>query len=131
MEKRQRKYVVELPPQPWQRAGLYEKRFFDRQRREKLAYGLYLQKQHKNEPLFVGPISLRTVFYLKEPVLLKERNNSPVPYHYKRPDLDNLVKFFLDSAHGILYDDDKIIAEIIAKKLYAKKPRTEIEIIEL
>ena len=48
--------------------------------------------------------------------------------HYLRPDIDNLIKFILDSANGILYLDDAQIYTINAHKIYDEHPRTEIEI---
>ncbi len=45
-----------------------------------------------------------------------------------REDLDNLVKFILDCANGILYPDDKFVMSFVSVKLYSENPRTEIEI---
>lgn len=41
-------------------------------------------------------------------------------------DLDNLDKFYLDTCHDILYDDDKRVVSISAKKFYSEKPRVYI-----
>lgn len=41
-------------------------------------------------------------------------------------DLDNLDKFYLDTCHDILYDDDKRVVQIHAEKYYSDIPRVEI-----
>ena len=43
----------------------------------------------------------------------------------KKPDLDNLVKFYLDAANGILWHDDCQVTNLVANKIYSKNPRTE------
>lgn len=54
-----------------------------------------------------------------------------VPLHTYKCDLDNYVKYYLDCSNKILFNDDKQIVEIYAKKLYSDQPRTEIEIMPL
>ena len=44
----------------------------------------------------------------------------------KKPDLDNLVKMVCDYLIQVAYEDDNLVAEISAKKIYDKNPRTEI-----
>lgn len=46
----------------------------------------------------------------------------------EKPDFDNLTKFYLDCANGILWSDDKRIIEGHPKKVYSENPRTIIEI---
>jgi hypothetical protein len=51
-------------------------------------------------------------------------------YHTLKPDLDNLEKFYLDCANGILFYDDKQVVEMCSKKKFSKVARTEIEIMQ-
>lgn len=46
--------------------------------------------------------------------------------HTKKPDVDNLGKFYLDCGNGILWDDDTIISSLYLRKLYSETPHTEI-----
>jgi len=48
--------------------------------------------------------------------------------HTHKPDLDNLIKFVLDSCNGILWEDDKIIGLIDATKRYSNHAATAITI---
>ncbi len=46
--------------------------------------------------------------------------------HEKKPDIDNLVKFYLDVISGIVIPDDNIAQLGCCMKLYSDNPRTEI-----
>lgn len=48
--------------------------------------------------------------------------------HYGKQDIDNLVKFYLDCANGILYPDDHQITKITAEIKYSMEPRTEMTV---
>lgn len=45
-----------------------------------------------------------------------------------KPDLDNLVKFYLDAGNKILWSDDKKIVELKAKKIYSEVSQTIITV---
>lgn len=129
MAVRSKSYCIKIPPIAWQRARLNGQRFFDGQTKEKVAFGLYLNQQHNDESLFSNPITLDVVFYMAQPKSLKDRKGTM--YHSTKPDLDNLIKFLLDSIKDVLIVDDKIICSIYAKKVYDKEPRTEFVITEV
>ena len=46
----------------------------------------------------------------------------------KKPDIDNLVKFYLDCSNGILFPDDRMIIQLQASKIYSKEPKTIITV---
>lgn len=46
----------------------------------------------------------------------------------EKPDVDNLAKFYLDCANGILFSDDKKVVSLKVKKMYSNNPKTIIEI---
>ncbi len=91
-----------------------------------------------NPKLLTGAISLSLTFYMPRPknhyrtgrYKHKLKGKSPV-YHLNKPDIDNLIKFVLDSGNGILWKDDSQIFQIEALKKYCKYPRTEIEYWEI
>lgn len=119
--------MVPVTPTPWQRARLSAaKKFFDGQVKNKVAFGIYLSKQHNNEPLFDSAISVELNFYFQPP-----KNRHEPFFHTTKPDLDNLQKFVLDAIKDILIADDKLICSITAHKKYDKEPRTEIVITEV
>lgn len=46
-----------------------------------------------------------------------------------KPDIDNLAKFYLDCANGVIWNDDRQIISLNLKKIYTNKPKTTIKII--
>lgn len=49
-------------------------------------------------------------------------------WHTKKPDVDNLIKFVMDSLNKVFWKDDSQICSVIAQKRYDEKPRTIIQI---
>jgi Holliday junction resolvase RusA-like endonuclease len=50
-------------------------------------------------------------------------------YHDKKPDIDNIQKFYMDCANGILWKDDKNISKVSCIKVYGENPKTIITFI--
>jgi len=84
------------------------------------------------------PLRVEVNFFLKRPKghygtgknVGKLKVSSPV-YHIKKPDVDNLVKFVLDSLNKLYWTDDAIIIILVVGKFYAeneKATRTEVRI---
>lgn len=124
-------YTIPLNPIPWKRSGLNGSMFFDKQKNEKVAVGLYLIKDHGSMPKFEGPLKLSVTFFMKQNKSVKERTKGP--YCYKTPDLDNLVKFLCDSINDTdtIWQDDKQVADLQVQKIYDGNPRTVLIISEL
>lgn len=47
-----------------------------------------------------------------------------LPMHRTKPDIDNLIKFYLDCATGIIWDDDCKICNLSASKCYGNEQKT-------
>ena len=96
----------------------------------------YLRVYPSADPL-EGAISISIIAYLQRPKshfgtgknanILKK--NAP-HYHTTKPDIDNLVKFYLDCLNGIAWEDDKQIIYIQATKTYSEEPLTSVRIQE-
>lgn len=65
--------------------------------------------------LFVGPVSVAIVFRLKRPASLPRR----VLHHLTVPDVDKLARACLDALEGVLFDNDRAVVELRARKVYA------------
>lgn len=73
-------------------------------------------------------IELRFYFRPPESLSLKQRNAllwNLKPFDIK-PDLDNIEKFYLDCASGILWNDDKQVVALSSEKYYEEFERTEM-----
>lgn len=126
---RTKKYIIPVAPIPWQRAKINGKHFFDGQQKDKVCFGLYLNQQHCGEPLFDKPMDMDITFFMALPKSIKDRTVSS--HHFVKPDLDNLLKFILDSFKDVIITDDKLICSLTAKKVYSKEPRTVFTLKEL
>ena len=49
--------------------------------------------------------------------------------HTKKPDIDNLIKFLLDSLNGVFFKDDSQVVSIRANKEYVKSIKQEAKTI--
>lgn len=130
---REKEYLINVHPIGWKRAGLKHKRFYDQQTHDKLAIGLYLQQQHAGEPKFTKPVHMDFEFYMGSPKVVKSGKNLPTPWFGTVPDLDNLVKFSMDTVNdtGVIWSDDRIVVSLTAKKVYDNNPRIRMVIKEL
>lgn len=125
---RTKSYSIKGNPIPWARAGVYQNRFYDSQKNEKLLFSISLQSQHDEEPLFDKPMALIANFYMPIPQNKKNHKNK---FHSSKPDLDNLLKFLLDAIKNVIIKDDRMINSITSSKKYDPEPRTEFIIIQM
>jgi len=127
-------YKIMGKPIPWARPRIRfgsVNKFFDSQKKEKEDAIIQLKLQHKNKPIFDGPLNLVITFYMQAPLSLSYKKKCMLygMPHFKRPDLSNMIKYTEDLLQNaqMLTDDSRIIS-IKAKKIYAEHPRTEFTI---
>jgi Holliday junction resolvase RusA-like endonuclease len=127
------KYCILGKPIPLERPRFSQGHVWDSQKQLKHSWGVQLQQQHKDRPIFSGvALHLDINFYMCFPrVTVKKQLEMENQIHITRPDLSNLLKFAEDAATGIILDDDCIIASITSTKRYASQPRTEFTFIEI
>jgi Holliday junction resolvase RusA-like endonuclease len=130
---------VDGEPIPWARPG--HRRFkkdgkfvdiiYDKQKREKEMVQWQMRSQFKEEPLTV-PLLVDLTFRMAIP----KSTSAPIRremlhgmyQHAKRPDIDNLTKFFLDCMNGLVFKDDSQISTLYCRKIYSSVPSTLIRI---
>lgn len=126
-------FTIKDAPIPLQRPRYSQNHVWDSQKHQKMVIGVQFEQQMlKNEP-FSGPLEIDINFYFAMPKRLSstKRDALRLSYHHCRPDIDNLIKMYLDCANGILFKDDAIIAVVHSRKLYDDTERTELTISEL
>ena len=91
-------------------------------------------RQQRPKKLMEGPISIYLWFGMPIPKSTSKKRFQLMLKgnirHTKKPDVDNLIKFYLDVMNNEVFEDDKQIFYLSAIKEYTKKPRTEIRIEE-
>ena len=90
-------------------------------KKEKQIFSIRCNKYKPPKP-WKGPIEITINFLFKRPVSHIKKNgelrkNAPEQHIYK-PDIDNLVKFVLDSLSGTFFDDDKQVVIMHTTKAY-------------
>ncbi len=94
----------------------------------------HLYEQWKGDPIS-GPVVLFMVFSFKRPKShfgtgrnVEIKKKSAPFYNIKKPDIDNIIKFYCDCMNGIVYEDDRQIIYCRATKAYGAKEFIEIDI---
>ena len=79
--------------------------------------------------LFKGPVGLEFTFFMPIPKSTSKKKKQELlnTCHIKKPDLDNLIKFYCDVSTVALFYDDSQVYNINAIKLYSDEPRTIIK----
>ena len=97
---------------------------YDGQKKETEAVKLLIKEQFNLRPVLT-PLKLIVDFNMQRPKSHygTGRNMAVVKpsapkFHAKKPDIDNLVKFYMDAMNGIVYKDDSQVVEINACKNY-------------
>jgi Holliday junction resolvase RusA-like endonuclease len=130
------KILIEGKPIPKQRPRSSHKngvfRTYSPQKSETKAVKKIIKSQWKGEPLS-GAVSLKITCFMPIPKSSskKEKERLLFTFHIKRPDLDNLEKFYKDAMNGIVYHDDSQVAFVTKQKIYGTHPKIEIDIEEI
>lgn len=73
----------------------------------------YTRLNYQDHPL-KGPLGVNLQFHKQRP---KTKNEKEI-WVITKPDLDNYIKAVLDAVNGVLWEDDKQIVEMTARKMY-------------
>ena len=123
-------------PIPWKRPGRNTKTniAYDTQKKEKDMVRWQIKSQYHGEPIG-GPVFIHIVFGMPVPKgeSKKRREQMLVDgiHHIKRPDNDNLQKFYFDCLTGPVLMDDSQIVDVRAQKRYTITPFVSIRIVVL
>ena len=98
------------------------------------AFAMQLASKMTSKP-FDEPLCVEMIFYMKRPKnhfrtgkYSHKLKKGIEEDHSKKPDVDNLVKFVMDSGNKIVWKDDCCISQLRTMKLYSLNPRTEIRV---
>lgn len=126
------KTIITIPgtPIPLKRPRFSKHHTYDSQREIKEAIYWIIKSQTDEILPPTGPINIKMTFFMGIPRSLSKKKKLELQGqpHIKRPDIDNLVKFYLDVCNNAAYKDDAQVYKIIATKIYDENPQTEIEI---
>lgn len=139
-EKNTIKFTLEIEPKAQSRPRARRMgnfiRFYDKEHSSKKYLASIINDQLLSfnfEKIRNKPIELNIKFYRAIPkstsktkaILMELGLIKPLT----KPDIDNYVKYIMDSMNGVVYEDDALITSSRVEKLYSEQPRIEIEII--
>lgn len=75
-------------------------------------------------------ITLTAFFGIPKSWSKKKKAAADMGPHAKKPDLDNVVKAVVDGMNGIVFEDDSLVFQVTAKKIYSTQARVEVVIEE-
>lgn len=91
-----------------------------------------IAKDKLPDGILAGALSLEIQAYFSIPKSTSKKKRDAMLHgeikHTKKPDADNIAKFYQDAFNGILWYDDSQIWALTVYKGYSNIPRTEIEI---
>lgn len=127
---REVKLYINSAPIPQKRHRHNGNKTYDPLAGVKKAYKNVIQVQmnqflEHSEHMLCGPIHVTINFFMPLPNSKSSRKTKGL-YHIQKPDIDNLLKFILDTMSGVVYADDAYIFKIESTKFYSTQPRTEI-----
>lgn len=117
-------------PIPWKRARRCGNRYFDSQEKDKNLFREQIKKLVKLPDLAVSGLKVTLEYHMSIPKSYSRKKALKQEFkpHVGRPDLDNLIKFTLDTLNQEIWKDDCQIYHIEAKKIYSFIPKTIVEV---
>lgn len=121
-------YQVTGEPISLQRPRFYSGRIYDSQKAAKFQYSNRLRIIHDDKPLYAGPLHMEILFYFQPPKKMAQKKRDAHRFHHFKPDIDNCIKWVLDCANSVLYNDDSTVSSLTVRKYYSDEPRTCIKL---
>ena len=129
------KFIIPLIPVGQKRARKGKFGFYDPQNKIKreLKEWFYAEMIQKGVKMISKvPVEVKMTFHMPIPKsaskTLKNKYRQYCCPHIVKPDIDNIVKFYLDAMSSVVYQDDNCIFSVHATKVYSDQPRTELEV---
>lgn len=94
-------------------------RMYNPQNAIKKETSLRIKSQMRREDILQGAVVVSFRFLVPAPKKIKAQGGSPCT---GVPDIDNMIKFYLDCMTGIVYEDDRQVTNLDAWKRYCFEP---------
>jgi Holliday junction resolvase RusA-like endonuclease len=134
-------FTVEGPPQGkgrprFRRAGNFVQTYTDsRTKAYEQTIRAYAQRAMGSTRPLEGAVAVDLFIRLPTPSSASKRlkeallRNEQLPT--KKPDIDNVIKIYLDAMNGIIYEDDTQVVRLSAKKGYSLVPGVDVCVVKL
>ena len=134
-------FTVEGPPQGkgrprFRRAGNFVTTYTDQKTKTyEQTIKAWAQRAIGSGSPLEGPLSVDLYIRCPVPVSTSKKRteaclqNAELPT--KKPDIDNVIKIFLDAMNGIVYKDDTQVVRLSAKKGYSLVPGVDVCVVQI
>jgi len=123
---------LEIPgiPKALKRHRTSKGKTYDPSKEDKNAFAWDVKLLSKGTQMYQESIKLELEYHMPIPKSYSKTKASKAlgKPHTKKPDITNLAKFTEDALNKVLWEDDALIAEISAKKIYSEEPKTVITV---
>ena len=129
-------FCLEGPPIPWKRPGkAADGHSYDAQKKEKETLRWRIKGQYLDPPI-KGPLKFGADFFFKIPPYVSQIKKVEMSAgffkHIQKPDIDNLLKFYMDVLTGVVWEDDcQIFSFMESNKRYAENPKVVLKVLDL
>ncbi len=114
------------------RAGRKGRFTYDPQQKLKEGYKWQVRSQYREDPL-TQPVIVDAIFMMpipKSTSKVKQRAMLNGTYHHiVKPDVVNILKFYLDVLNNLVLKDDNQVVEVHARKIYSSRPGVHLRIL--
>ncbi len=134
-------FTVEGPPQGkgrprFRRAGNFVTTYTDQKTKSyEATIKAWAQRAISPGSPLEGPVSVDLYIRCSIPVSTSKKRteaclqNAELPT--KKPDIDNIIKAYLDAMNGIIYKDDTQVVRVSAKKVYSLVPGVDVCVVKI
>lgn len=128
------KFVIDETPIPKRRHRMRDGKAYDPQsEKRKAVSNKFFNQMLKNNYIMLEnvPIAISMIAYMPIPKSIPKSKISDIDktYHHKKPDIDNIAKFYLDAMNTIVFADDNAVSKLAIEKRYTKDlPKIEISV---
>ncbi len=134
-------FTVEGPPQGkgrprFRRAGNFVSTYTDQKTKSyEATIKAWAQRAISPGSPLEGPVSVDLYIRMGVPASTSKKRqeaclqNAELPT--KKPDIDNIIKAYLDAMNGIIYKDDTQVVRLSAKKVYSLVPGVDVCVVQI
>ena len=89
------------------------------------------QQAMKDSPPFTGPVRLEVDLVHVMPASWSKKRRAASLLPTCKPDMDNVIKAVGDGCNGVVWQDDKQIAVILAQRAWGERPEVRVRVAQL
>jgi len=102
---------------------------YDSQKEQKRADRVQISSQMSDQGVIRkldGHLNVKLIFHMGGAGNVKTEHLNGLPFDRTPIDIDNMIKFYLDTMNDLVYIDDRQVTNIEAEKIYSDDKRVEI-----